>query len=582
MQDAKLPSNIKSSTWYVSAMEHLVKVVQDLSQANDIQAITEIVRHAARELTGADGATFVLREDNCCYYVEENAIGPLWKGKRFPMETCISGWVMLHQELAVIEDIYCDPRIPQDAYRPTFVKSLAMVPIRREDPIGAIGNYWAKKRLPTPEELHILQALADTTSVALKNADLYIDLNKHIETIREREAHARAQRDTLEIFTRALAHDLREPARTMSSFVDVIAQEQPHFSGRVADYFQHIYNASKRMLTLIDTVFNYMQLDQFKKEYREECDMNEVIEEVSKNLDYLIREKNVHIIAEKVPHVSANRTQMIQLMQNLISNAIYYNENIPEISISANPKKQFVEFHVSDNGLGIDAKDHELIFQPFKRATLISKGSGLGLAICSKILELNGGTITCKSKLEGGTIFSFTLPCALKIKRRRKVKNISASPVNIPITTLANILFVDDLKEDLEFTKIILERARIKFNLFIAQSGTDALNLLHDQCARNNPIDLIFLDINLPGMDGFEILKQIQTDKQLNKTPVIMCTGSDYSKDREKSAALGAAGYLIKPIEKKSLHDLIDTLAAVRCCPTDEGYIIIRNELIVS
>ncbi|KTD02460.1 hybrid sensor histidine kinase/response regulator [Fluoribacter gormanii] len=580
MQNAKLPSNIKEcSAWYVSAMEHLVEVVQDLSQANDIHAITEIVRRAARELTGADGATFVLREGNCCYYVEENAIAPLWKGKRFPMQTCISGWVMLNKKSAVIEDIYRDPRIPQDAYRPTFVKSLAMVPIRREDPIGAIGNYWAKKRLPTQEELNILQALADTTSVALRNAHLYIDLKAHIETIREREAHVRAQRDTLEIFTRALAHDLREPLRTMSSFVDVIIQEEPHFSGRVADYFQHIYNASKRMLTLIDTVFNYMQLDEFKKELKEECDMNEIIAEVLKNLDYLIREKNARIIAETLPHVKANRTQMIQLMQNLISNAIYYNEHIPEISISANPKKQCVEFHVSDNGLGIDSKDNETIFLPFKRATRVSTGSGLGLAICAKILELHGGTIECKSRLGGGTIFSFTLPPALKVNRPRKVKETSVSPVNIPSkTTLANILFVDDLKEDLEFTKIILERAHISFNLFIAQSGKEALNLLHDQFARNNPIDLIFLDINLPGMDGFEILKKIQTDKLLNKIPVIMCTGSDYRKDREKSAALGAAGYLIKPIEKESLQGIIDNLTAVRYCQTDEGYIIVRTK----
>ncbi|KTC88676.1 response regulator [Fluoribacter dumoffii] len=580
MQNAKLTSNIKEcSSWYVSAMEHLVKVVQDLSQANDIQTITEIVRFAARELTGADGATFVLKEGDFCYYVEENAIAPLWKGKRFPMKTCISGWVISHKQSAVIEDIYRDPRIPQDTYRPTFVKSLAMVPIRREDPIGAIGNYWAKKRLPTQEELSILQALADTTSVALKNAHLYIDLKAHIETIREREAHVRTQRDRLEIFTRALAHDLREPVRTMSSFVDVINQEKHQFSGRVVDYFQHIYNASKRMLTLIDTVFHYMQLDEFEEEIKEECDMNEIILEVSKNLDYLIREKNARIIAETLPHVKANRTQMIQLMQNLISNAIYYNENIPEISISANPNKQWVEFHVSDNGLGLDSKNNETIFLPFKRASRTSKGSGLGLAICAKILELHGGTIECKSRIEGGTIFSFTLPIAFKVNKQGKIKETSVSQVNMPSqTSLANILFVDDLKEDMEFTKIILERAHIHFNLFIAQSGKEALNLLHDQFARNNPIDLIFLDINLPGMDGFEILKQIQADKILNKIPVIMCTGSDYRKDREKSASLGAAGYLIKPIEKESLQAIINDLAAVRYCQTDEGYIIVRNE----
>ncbi|OIR00302.1 hypothetical protein GALL_175540 [mine drainage metagenome] len=126
---------------YTEAMEHLVGVVRDLSQAHDLEAVMAIVRRAARDLTGADGATFVLRDGDQCFYAEENAIAPLWKGRRFPLSLCISGWVMLNRQPAVIEDIYSDDRIPAEAYRPTFVKSLAMVPIRTNDPVGAIGNY---------------------------------------------------------------------------------------------------------------------------------------------------------------------------------------------------------------------------------------------------------------------------------------------------------------------------------------------------------------------------------------------------------------------------------------------------------
>ncbi|MFC3909048.1 GAF domain-containing protein [Legionella dresdenensis] len=115
-----------------------------------------IVRKAARRLTNADGATFVLRDKENCYYADEDAIGPLWKGKRFPMAMCISGWVMLHGESVVIEDIYSDSRVPADAYRPTFVKSLAMVPIRKNSPIGAIGTYWAENYHPTEQQLKFL------------------------------------------------------------------------------------------------------------------------------------------------------------------------------------------------------------------------------------------------------------------------------------------------------------------------------------------------------------------------------------------------------------------------------------------
>ncbi len=165
---------------YRQAIEELVTVVQKLSLARDLETIMSIVRVAARELTGADGATFVLREQGQCFYAEENAISPLWKGRRFPLEACISGWVMLHREPAFIEDIYKDPRIPVDAYRPTFVRSLAMVPIRTLNPIGAIGNYWARRHRPTAEQVKLLQALADTTAVALENVGVYAELEQRV------------------------------------------------------------------------------------------------------------------------------------------------------------------------------------------------------------------------------------------------------------------------------------------------------------------------------------------------------------------------------------------------------------------
>ena len=140
-----------------------------------------IVRHTARELTGADGATFVLRDGEFCHYADEEAIAPLWKGQRFPLKTCISGWAMLNRQPVVIEDIYKDSRIPADAYRPTFVKSLAMVPIRAAEPIGAIGNYWATKRQPTAEEVELLQALANTTAVVMENVQVYKELEQRVK-----------------------------------------------------------------------------------------------------------------------------------------------------------------------------------------------------------------------------------------------------------------------------------------------------------------------------------------------------------------------------------------------------------------
>ncbi|MET0424933.1 MAG: GAF domain-containing protein, partial [Actinoplanes sp.] len=95
----------------------LLAVVQELSAARTDQAVRDIARHAARRLLDADGATFVLRDGDRCYYVDEDAVAPLWKGQRFPMSACLSGWVMLNRQSVAIADIYADPRIPHDVYR---------------------------------------------------------------------------------------------------------------------------------------------------------------------------------------------------------------------------------------------------------------------------------------------------------------------------------------------------------------------------------------------------------------------------------------------------------------------------------
>jgi diguanylate cyclase (GGDEF)-like protein len=185
IHSAPLPSPAE----IVLPVEFLVEVVQKLSLAQQIEDVVAIVRHAARRLTSADGASFVLRDGDICFYADEDAIGPLWKGQRFPMEVCISGWVMQNRTAVTVPDIYLDPRIIISTYRPTFVRSLAMVPIRTDDPLGAIGIYWARLHTPTQEEVKLLQALADSTAGAMENIRVHQELEDRVlQRTRELEA----------------------------------------------------------------------------------------------------------------------------------------------------------------------------------------------------------------------------------------------------------------------------------------------------------------------------------------------------------------------------------------------------------
>jgi GAF domain-containing protein len=138
-----------------------------LRRAITLEQVQDVVRTSARQLVDANGTTFVLLDGDKCFYADEDAMSPLWKGQRFPMEQCISGWAMMHQQPAVVPDIRLDDRIVQSVYTPTFVRSLVMVPIDIDNPLGAIGAYWARVRRATNEEVTGLIRLASITAQTL-------------------------------------------------------------------------------------------------------------------------------------------------------------------------------------------------------------------------------------------------------------------------------------------------------------------------------------------------------------------------------------------------------------------------------
>ena len=152
--------------------ERLASVVARLDAAQSLEDVQAVVRRAPRDLVAADGATFVIRDVDMCFYADEDAASPLWKGQRFPIEHCISGWAMLNDATAVVPDIFEDERIPQEAYRPTFVRSLVMVPVGTEKPVAAIGSYWSGTHRATDEEVAVLEALAGATARAIERVGL--------------------------------------------------------------------------------------------------------------------------------------------------------------------------------------------------------------------------------------------------------------------------------------------------------------------------------------------------------------------------------------------------------------------------
>jgi signal transduction histidine kinase/CheY-like chemotaxis protein len=392
------------------AMSRLVGVVQELSLARDLSSIMKIVRRAARELTGADGATFVLRDGDHCFYADEDAISPLWKGQRFPLQACISGWTMMQGSSAVIEDIYVDPRIPIEAYRPTFVKSLAMVPIRSVNPIGAIGNYWARRHACTPDELMLLEALANTTAVAMENVRSLSELESRVGT---RTQQLETANQELEAFSYAVSHDLRAPLRGMSSQMEMLADTLPpdatHSLARIDAARSHI----RQMTSLIDDLLRLSRISQLELRV-ERFDLSAVATEVVNRMRAQEPQRQVEVKVEPGIEVRGDRALLGVALENLLSNAWKYSVHNAAARIefgAATGDDGRRTYFVRDNGVGFDPHYADKLFQPFHRMHRQDEfpGTGVGLATVDRIVRRHGGEIRAESALGAGATFHFTL-----------------------------------------------------------------------------------------------------------------------------------------------------------------------------
>lgn len=388
-------------------LNELIYAVKELSSAKSIENIQHIVAFSARKLTGADGATIVLRDNNQCYYADEDAISPLWKGKRFPMEMCISGWVMLHNEKAVIADIYTDSRIPHDAYRPTFVKSLLMIPVNTREPIAAIGIYWSRINTPSSQEINLVESLADATSRTIENIQLNAQLE---ERVKVRTRQLEAVNKELETFTYSVSHDLKAPLRGIDGYSRLLMELYGNTLNEEAQRFiATIRSSTQQMNQLIEDLLHYSRLERSQLQVRP-LKINPYIDTILKMHDEELRVHHFKVkinIPDTEVMVDPNGIQIV--LRNLIGNAIKFTKNAahPEIRISMEEKPDSCLLTVSDNGIGFDMKYSERIFEIFQRLQRAEDypGTGVGLAMVAKAMQRMNGKVWAESEPGTGSTF---------------------------------------------------------------------------------------------------------------------------------------------------------------------------------
>lgn len=253
-----------------------------------------------------------------------------------------------------------------------------------------------------------------------------IDITERKQAILLANKELQVKNKELEQFAYVASHDLQEPLRKIQSFGELLKSRfSETLPEQAADYIERMHRSASRMRLLIDDLLTYSRISTRIKPYTK-IDLNQELKHVISDLEIMIKENNAEIIAEELPEIYADPSQIRQLLMNLISNGIKYHRidvspvvNITyRIDIRVNPavdsikEVEMVNLIISDNGIGLDEQYAHKIFEPFQRLHGRNEyeGSGIGLAICKKIIERHKGLFSVSSKQTTGAEFTATLP----------------------------------------------------------------------------------------------------------------------------------------------------------------------------
>jgi PAS domain S-box-containing protein len=231
--------------------------------------------------------------------------------------------------------------------------------------------------------------------------------------IREKNIELERSNAELETFAFVASHDMKEPLRMVSNYTQLLAHKyENQLDAEAKEFIHYAVDGVHRMQELINDLLNYARIGKTQLPVSS-VDCNKLLQEVINNLDAEIHENKAKIHIAKLPVVKGSYSQLLQLFQNLIGNAIKFHSNeAPEVYIDCTENASEYQFSVKDNGIGIDESYKEKVFVLFQRLHERSKypGTVIGLSVCKKIVELNGGKIWIDSKLGTGSTFHFTIP----------------------------------------------------------------------------------------------------------------------------------------------------------------------------
>ncbi|MCK6684838.1 MAG: response regulator [Thermoanaerobaculia bacterium] len=381
-------------------------------------------------------------------------------------------------------------------------------------------------------------------------------------------------------FLANMSHELRTPLNSIIGFSDILLTRlNEQLPPKHLKFLQNINTSGQHLLRIINDILDLSKIEAGKMEFHPEpVSVQSVVEGVCHVMKGMAAKHEVEFVIDvpaNLPALETDAVKFKQVLYNLLSNAVKFSPPRSSVTVRAQllPEansplgKEAILVKVIDQGAGIDPRDHEVIFQEFRQVdggtTRKHQGTGLGLSLVKKLLELQGGAITVDSQLGKGAVFTVVLP-----RRFQGVRQISsASSPNLRAEgKRPRILIVED--DPVAYERIGQTILAASFIPFRARNAEEAITLAHALTPA-----AITLDLVLPGLDGWEILKALKSDPVTRDIPVIIISVVD---NRDLGIALGAEDYLLKPVDGEHLIRRLSEILARS--PRRDGPILVIDD----